>query len=500
MSAMTSGPRGPWSERLRGVSSKGGGGGSISLGRAGDEVTRDGDASDGCPRPRTRFFKRNVASPSANGGEGITATSPIVGVGGWAGKMVPPPFSRMLGRRAGRVEPSSTPTPYPGFPLDLSLVNAGMLGGRCNACAGNLPCMGDRRAGVDGVLSRKLGCEPLSPTKGEAGGVGRTRSDQLPEPGRNMPRKLGRRFFVAVNSLRGLRPPDAALRCVWNSSDGPLVVGGDDGGDAYFSTAWRLIGAGLLRAGLTLGALVGVALLGAFDFFRLRRNSLRPAKPVFFGCASAAAVFGDGYPGEGKMYVPSGDGVPSGPRGATSVLGGVGTGGGAIETGTAGIDMCLALRVVMLDAWRWSTDGTTDSLRSTGVLSMVRSTSNWRLDKSCRPVDARPNSGGGDARGGPLLAWNMSRDSPDAVVVVVAVVANEAMLAPDTWRSASLATRASSVASVTLLGLGSGLADAPSVPVDPTSMSTVAISHHCAYSFSSATKRRVSACVPLARM
>lgn len=96
-----------------------------------------------------------------------------------------------------------------------------------------------------------------------------------------------------------------------------------------------------------------------------------------------------------------------------------------------------------------------------------------------------------------MLGLKRSRDSPDAVV---AVVANEFMLAPETWRSASPAIRASSVASVTLRGFGSGFADAPSVPVEPTSMSTVAISHHCAYSFSSATKRRVSACVPLSRM
>lgn len=351
MSAITSGPRGPLSERQRGVSSTFEGG-SISLGRAGLLDTREGEASEGCPSPRTRFLKRSVASESAKGGDGIVATSPIVGVGGCAGKTVLPPLSRTLGRRAERVGLSSTPTPYPGLPFDLSLARAGVLGGRCSGRV-NRACTGDWRAGVDGAVSHRLGWEPLSPTKGEAGGVARTRSAQLPEPGRNMFLRLGRRFFVAANSFRGLRLPDAALRCVWYSPPGTLVVGGEEGGEAYFSTAWRLIGAGLLRGGFALGALVGVALFeGLLGFLRLRRNSRRPAKPVFFGCASTAAVFGDGYPGEGKMYVPSGDGVPCVPRGATSVLGGVGRGGGTVETGTAGIDMCFALRVVMLDAWR----------------------------------------------------------------------------------------------------------------------------------------------------
>lgn len=217
--------------------------------------------------------------------------------------------------------------------------------------------------------------------------------------------KLGRRF-LACSILVGERPlatADLPLRCVWYSTSSivmPAVAKGDDGGEArYRSAAWRLIGAGLRRGGFEFLGFDGVddPLLLPDLVFSERRNSRRPANPDFFdGWASAEAVLGDGYDGEGKMYVASGDGVWC--IGGTRERGGVGIGGGRmVETGTAGMDMCLALRVVIVDACRCSTDGTTDSLASTGVRSMVRRTSSWRLDRSCLPVDARPNSGRGDA-------------------------------------------------------------------------------------------------------
>jgi hypothetical protein len=69
--------------------------------------------------------------------------------------------------------------------------------------------------------------------------------------------------------------------------------------------------------------------------------------------------------------------------------------------------------------------------------------------------------------------------------------------------NASPAARASSVAKVIRRGRTGTVpvidaADDTSAPVEPTSMSTVAISHHCVYSFSRSTNNFMSSLVPVA--
>lgn len=123
---------------------------------------------------------------------------------------------------------------------------------------------------------------------------------------------------------------------------------------------------------------------------RVRRNSLRPARPARccrLGFANAEAVAGDRNEPEGTIYVElEGDGqvTPDAERSE------------AVER-----DNCRMVAVVtdfFVGALLTGEFSLKPGWSSTGVESIVLRTSSCLFDKSCRPVDARHCSG--VARGG----------------------------------------------------------------------------------------------------
>lgn len=214
---------------------------------------RPGEASDGWPKPSTRERRRSVASST-------DATLPFGGgVRGTRG-------SELV--RTGDAGGDSTPScPYsPALPV-FSRDKAGIEGGRDSPVCDEACELGGSCTGVSGA-----------PLVGDF-----TSSDQLPEPPRKMPRRLGRRRLSPLEgdpllNLMLLRPVPVRVP---NDSLVPVPMVGDVGGDwGYASAAAMFNGGGRRRAARPPAGSVVTCCWGAlFPPFRPRRKSRRPARP-----------------------------------------------------------------------------------------------------------------------------------------------------------------------------------------------------------------------------
>lgn len=244
----------------------------------------------------------------------------------------------------------------------------------------------------------------------------------------------------------------------------------------------------------------------ALPVFSDLRKSFSPAKPALelrFGFASVEAVPGEGNDVEAMMYAESG--------GDGSLI------PGEVLELVVLPDVCRVDEVDRTGEIVAATPGRTltcvdeadkvlacldigSGRSATGVRSIVRSTSSWRFDSSCLPVDARHVSG--LARGG-LPFLGDARSAGSGKLILLEVKLSDVLIedfVSGTLGKILLALLPCSAA--TVIGRDRGLAGGAEsielrfdpVLVLPTSISTVAISHHWPNSASSSLNISIFFC------